>query len=233
MLKFMKTSGRHIYGKRRALVALQALSFFISAVFFAGLPLLLNPVPGYAKVAPFKPPSPHDARPDKRLSRGKFLVASRTIGDPRFAETVILIVDYGTHGAVGIIVNRPTNVTVSEALPQMPGLKELKERLFFGGPVEMDTMLLLLRAKDKPENSLYVFSDVYVSSSAELLKGLTEERPSATYRVFAGYAGWAPGQLENELSAGAWDVIEAKPEAVFDKSPADLWQRLSERGVET
>lgn len=226
---------RVIIKKRLAKLSSQAVPFLLLAAFLWAVLGAASGV-GHAKIAPFKTPapSPHGKGPDKRLSKGKFLVASRSIGDQRFAETVILLVDYGSHGAVGIIINRPTKVGISEALPHITELKDRKERLYFGGPVEADKMLMLVRSADKPGDSLHVFSDIYVSSNADLLRGIINEKAAAeSFRVFAGYAGWAPGQLETELSAGAWEVKDASPDKVFDKNPADLWQTLTRKGVET
>ncbi len=165
------------------------------------------------------------------LSKGKFLVASRNIGDPRFSETVIFLVDYGPAGALGLVINRPTKVTLSMAFPEIEGLKRRNDVLFFGGPVRTDQMFMIVRSPDKPEDSYHVFNDVYVSGSKALLQGMIDKgNRGRRFRVFAGYSGWAAQQLDREVARGDWYVLPADAENIFEKEPSGIWPELFRKG---
>jgi putative transcriptional regulator len=161
------------------------------------------------------------------LSRGKFLVADRSIRDPRFAETVLLIVDYSSQGAMGIIINRPTKVRLSSAFPKIEGLKKRKDTIYIGGPVGIEQMFLLIRSMRTPEESLHLFADVSISSSEKILRAMAEGRKSGnSFRVYAGYAGWSPQQLDQEVMRGDWHVVQADSKTIFDKRPSEIWPEL-------
>ncbi len=165
---------------------------------------------------------------DEMPSKGKFLVATNSITDPRFRETVILLINYDRNGTLGLIINRPTEVKLSTLFP---GVKELQKRLdtaFIGGPVGMEQCFILIRSAVPPEESLHVFRDIYVSTSMSLLKRVAQGgKGGEKFRLYAGYAGWAAGQLERELSGGDWHVLQADPETVFSKDPEKIWQDLN------
>lgn len=164
------------------------------------------------------------------LARGKLLVASGELRDPNFAETVVLLIEHGEEGAMGVVINRATRVKLSELLPKIKGLTERADTIYEGGPVERSEILMLLRSAQEPEDSRVVFGDVYLSASAALLKRLAAEPPreNAPFRVYSGYAGWAPEQLEAEVEAGAWHIFPATAETVF-ASPEELWRELNDR----
>jgi putative transcriptional regulator len=167
---------------------------------------------------------------EKDLAPGSFLVASRKLGDPNFYQTVILILRYGQDGAAGLVINRPLKVKLSNVMPEIEELAQRKENLFLGGPVEPGKILLLLKSAAKPEDSIPVFGDVYVSSSRKELKRLIKStNKSEKFRIYAGYAGWAPGQLESECSRGDWHVLKADAETVFEKKSLEIWQELIHR----
>ncbi|MGE5301309.1 MAG: YqgE/AlgH family protein [Acidobacteriota bacterium] len=169
-----------------------------------------------------------DPSSDERPSKGKFLVATSRINDPRFREAVILLINYDSNGTLGLIINRPTEVKISTLFP---GVRELQKRLdtaFFGGPVGMEQCFMLIRSAVPPEESLHVFRDIYVSTSMSLLKRVAQGgKGGEKFRLYAGYAGWAAGQLERELSAGDWHILQADPETVFGKDPEKIWQDLN------
>jgi putative transcriptional regulator len=168
--------------------------------------------------------------PDQSPAQGKFLVASRQIKDPHFMRTVILLIEYGKSGAVGLIVNRPTKARLSEALPEVEGLQERDDFLYFGGPVALNELFLLVRSETEPEDSTQVFGRVYASSSEALLKRLSKEGEAGkSFRGYMGYSGWAPGQLEDELTHGDWHVIEADEASIFEKPPEEVWPDLIRR----
>ena len=176
-------------------------------------------------------PLPYQNPQKGLLSKGKFLVASRDMKDPRFAETVILLVEYGSNGATGLIVNRPTEVRLSSVLPDIKGLEYRKDIVYIGGPVNQGQMLMLIESKGKPEESQHVFQDIYVSGSQKVLEGMTGKADKGRrFRVYAGYSGWAPQQLDRELERGDWHLVEADVKTIFEKEPSQIWPELIRRG---
>ena len=168
--------------------------------------------------------------------RGRFLVASRRIVGPFFHRSVVLLLEYGPAGAVGLIVNRPTALTVRELLPEIEEMRERTEPAHFGGPVEPNRMMVLIQARAQPPDSQKVVGEVYASRSLDPLRALARSAGSALrFRAYVGYAGWAPGQLEAELARGDWYVDSADPAAIFDMPPEEVWPKFIRRnsGVHT
>jgi putative transcriptional regulator len=165
------------------------------------------------------------------LAKGRFLVASRSLSDANFAQTVILLVDYHSRGAMGLIINQPTAVRLAKVLPDMAGLQQRPDTVFLGGPVERNRMMLLIHSSRTLTDAQQVLADIYVSSSRTLFERLVDKAEvGERFRVYAGYAGWAPGQLEREVSRGDWHVLPADAETLFDKAPADIWPELIRKG---
>jgi len=184
-----------------------------------------------ASQSPFMLPLPYQNRSKDLLSKGKFLVAGRDMKDPRFAETVILLVEYGSNGATGLIVNRPTEVRLSSVLPDVKALEHRKDIVYIGGPVSQGQMLMLIQSKGKPEESKHVFQDIYVSGSQKVLEGMTGKTDTGRrFRVYVGYSGWAPQQLDRELGRGDWLLVEADVKTIFEKEPSQIWPELIRRG---
>ena len=167
----------------------------------------------------------------QELATGRFLVASRTLGDPNFAETVILLVHYSEDdGTVGLIVNRQTDIPLSRVFRDIRGAKDRKDPVYMGGPVEPGSVLALLKSASKPEEATRIFGDVYLISSRALLeKSLAGGAETNTFRVYLGYAGWGVGQLEHEMELGAWHVLPADASTVFDPDPDAVWTRMIRR----
>lgn len=160
-------------------------------------------------------------------ARGKFLVASRKINDPDFKRTVVLILAHGERGTTGVIVNRPTAVSPSEALPEIKGVKRHKGKIHQGGPVGQDRFLLLLNSAEPPDGFRHVFGAIHVGDSREALElALSRRRLRNELRLFAGYSGWGPGQLGRELARGDWHVMTADSESIFAKDPTRVWRML-------
>ena len=187
----------------------------IASVLLGGLFIVLHAVPAVAQ-GEFAPSS---------VKKGVLLVASPSLNDPNFRETVVLIVEHGSEGTLGLILNRSTKVLLSEALPDLTVLKGTSYRLFAGGPVQPTLLLLLFRLKDPPADARSVFDGVYVGGTPKVLEGIiTRAKPTETFRVFAGFASWAPGQLGYEMLQGAWATLPPDSSDIFDKDPATLWQ---------
>jgi putative transcriptional regulator len=167
------------------------------------------------------------SRPESGLAKGRFLVASRHLGDPNFSKTVILLIDYNQNGAIGVVINRPTEVQVSTLLPDIQGLKKRNDLVYLGGPVATNQMLLLVRSTSQPEGSLNVFEDVYTIPSQTVFQQMIDT--GARFRAYVGYAGWAPSQLDFEVSRGDWYIVQADPATVFDKAASEIWPELIQR----
>lgn len=160
-------------------------------------------------------------------AKGRFLVADRGLNGSNFAETVVLLIRYDAGGAMGLTVNRQTPIRAAQLLPGIPAL-ERGGRAYAGGPVETDKIFLLLRADSRPQGAAHVVEDVYFANNLVPISGADAPRPGS-FRVYAGYAGWAPGQLDAELEQGAWQVVPGESAAVFDAKPEGLWERLIRR----
>jgi len=192
--------------------------FGISFVAAAGLVL------AFLAAAPLELRAARPAR--AKPAKGMFLVASSRMMDPNFARTVILLTKYGPDGAVGLVINRPTKVSISHAVPEFSELSRSGEKIWVGGPVARNGLFFLVQTKGEPKESLRVLGDVYLSRSHDLLKELVGDGESGTvFRVYTGYAGWAPGQLDAELARGDWLVKPADSDSVFFEDE-QLWRNL-------
>ena len=157
---------------------------------------------------------------------GRFLIAKPQVAG-FFGDSVIVLVDHGEHGSLGLIVNRPIPHSVAELLPELDDARGHEESAFLGGPVAPDRLLLLVRSRSAPPGSAPVLSEVHVSGSRETLRALlAKPPPGGELRAYVGYAGWAPGQLAAEIARGDWLVTPGDAASVFTREPAGLWKRL-------
>ena len=186
------------------------------AIFLLGGLLTVLYAPSVLAEVEFVPPS---------VGKGVLLVASPSLDDPNFRQAVVLVVEHGPEGTVGLILNRSTNVLLSKALPDIAALKGTSHRLFAGGPVEPNRFLLLFRLKEPPAGARSVFDGVYLGRTPRVLEGIiTRAKPTEAFRAFAGFAAWVPRQLEAEMRLGAWAILPPDSSSIFDKDPATLWQ---------
>lgn len=158
--------------------------------------------------------------------RGKLLIASPALGDPNFERSVVLITEHGDDGAMGIVLNRPSETEVEGVVPELSAIAG-PEPIFVGGPVQPESLVVLGEFIDPDKAAWIVTADVgLVSASTDL-----EELPAAVKRgrVYAGYSGWAPGQLEGELEEDAWIIEAPFPAELFPDEPAELWSSVLER----
>ncbi len=156
-----------------------------------------------------------------------FLIAKDGLPDPNFGNSVVLMTPTENEGSIGIIVNKPTRIPLSKLFPDMPKLAKLDDRVFFGGPVSLQSVSFVFRADKAPEDALELMKGVYISSDNDLLRELlSREKPTESLRVFVGYAGWAPGQLEGEIARGDWHQLNADARSLFDRKPENLWHDL-------
>jgi putative transcriptional regulator len=163
-------------------------------------------------------------------AKGVFLVAEPELGDPRFRESVVLLLSHGKGGTLGLIVNRDTAVPLSEALPDLgsTGIEEGRT-VYFGGPVGLDRMLYLIREEEPSKDMTHVVGDVYFGGDQDALKDhLKAKKGDRELRLYIGHAGWSPGQLEREMELGSWQLVPADADTVFDEDADTLWLRLVE-----
>ncbi|MBW3657207.1 MAG: YqgE/AlgH family protein [Actinobacteria bacterium] len=167
---------------------------------------------------------------DQTSWAGKLLVATPVLTDPNFTRTVILLLDHGDDGAIGLVLNRPSSLRLAEAMPGWEDVAASPPVLFAGGPVEPDAVIALGRARPEvfptPEWSPIVdrLRVVDLSAGAEVADAQVEAA-----RVFVGYAGWAPGQLEAEVAADAWFVTDARDLDALADEPDVLWSEVLRR----
>ena len=157
---------------------------------------------------------------------GKLLVAGADLFDPNFRRTVVLVAHHDEDGAVGVVLNRRSEATVEEAVHPLSWLVGGDEPLYIGGPVQQDAAVVLAEFDDPSKAGLIAFGSI-----GFFLGDVDAEAAAAVRRarIFAGYAGWGPGQLEGELAEGAWLVEPARPEDVFTDEPEDLWSAVLRR----
>lgn len=166
-------------------------------------------------------------RDPSQLRPGLFLYASPELPDPNFAEAVVLLVEHGPGGSLGVVVNRPTSVPLRELLGGVPGREAGEMRFRWGGPVEPRTILALVRGSWTSGSARPVLPDVYLTSDlGEVRAVLAGRDPALRLCVFAGYAGWGAGQLAAEVRAGAWVIDRADAASIFQSDTSNLWQRV-------
>ena len=183
----------------------------------AALPLGQNP-PALAAGSPLETPS-----------RGKFLIASRELVEPTFARRVVLLLDHDeSRGGIGLIINRSSRMPLAQIVPGLEQFATREDYIRSGGPVERNRLFMLVRADARLPGTEQVLADTYGSSTLRPLRDLiaSGNAESAKFVVYAGYAGWAPGQLEAEIDRGDWHVAPGRSEHVFDTDAAEVWPRL-------
>lgn len=159
--------------------------------------------------------------------RGHLLIAAPDLLDPNFRRTVVLVGEHGDEGAMGLVLNRPSPVTVADAVPPLAGLVDDGDVVHVGGPVQPQALVVLgdfIDARD---------AAAIVVGSIGFLPGEIDDADDVgnlnRARVFAGYAGWGPGQLEEEIAESSWIVEPALPEDVLTDDPGGLWSTVLRR----
>jgi putative transcriptional regulator len=161
-----------------------------------------------------------------------FLVAKRSLADPNFAQSVVLVTQPERGKPFGVIINRPLAQPLGDVFPDHAALKTLKDKLYFGGPVARNALVFLVRSPQPPPRSTPVLRGVYFTGDGDWVdERLKQPDPMKGFRVFAGYAGWAPGQLQEEIERGDWYVLPADAATVFEKDAATIWSELVQRAL--
>jgi len=160
------------------------------------------------------------------------LIAAPQLLDSNFVRTVVLLLHHDESGAMGIVLNRPLELPLREVARQH-GIdsSESQGQAFFGGPVEVYRGFVL-HAGEQCEEDTEIFDGVQITGSVSVLKRLLETSQPA-FRLYLGYAGWGPGQLDAELTAGAWLAGELSPRYIFDIDADDCWDTvLADMGID-
>lgn len=166
---------------------------------------------------------PPDPRP------GRLLVATLLIGDPNFDRSVVLLLDHDEDGSVGVVLNRPTALAVSIALPDWAMVADEPAVLYEGGPVQPDNVLALGRAGAAVPSTGWAPLTAGLGTLDLTLDPESIGGEVAALRLFSGYAGWGPGQLLAEVEGGAWWVFDAAPDDPFSADPPELWWKVVQR----
>lgn len=166
------------------------------------------------------------------VSVGKLLVATGDLMDPRFVQSVILILQHDLDGTVGVIINQPSKLKITEAFPKIEKLQKSAEIVFRGGPMDVSRVFILARTKPEEKQHLVrVLDDVAVTGDLEgIIQRIEVSGWSKKVRVIAGYAGWSAGQLQDEIREGAWKVLPADSATIFESDPAKMWPDLNDKG---
>jgi putative transcriptional regulator len=162
-------------------------------------------------------------------ARGRLLVATPTLSDPNFLRTVVLVLEHGDDGALGVVLNRPSETVVGQALPDWSGLASDPDVVFVGGPVGPDAAIGLARARSSEHTDGWapLFGPLGTIDLGRNPVDLLVDVQNL--RVFAGYAGWSGGQFDGELDSGDWFVVDAAPDDVFTSEPDALWASVLRR----
>ena len=172
------------------------------------------------------PGAAQSMRPED-LAQGKIIITPRDSPDPHFSNSVIVLAHYDQTGALGLMLHYKSDLTIQKALKGISGAEKRTDPVFVGGPVELPVVLALLRTKSAPTGVSHVTDDLYlVTSKQSIAAALADGRPVSELRVFIGYSGWGPGQLEREVRRSGWYIFDYNESIVFDDHPDTLWNRL-------
>lgn len=164
-------------------------------------------------------------------ANGLLLVAKPSLADPNFARTVVLVTQTEEASTVGVILNRPTGLKLSQFLSGELPTQNYKEPIYLGGPVMRQVLVSLFRSQEAPKAAAFhVLKDLYLTMHPDNIASLLAN-PAARYRLYAGFAGWQPRQLESELVRNSWHILPADEATVFRASPEGLWEELLERAM--
>lgn len=154
--------------------------------------------------------------------QGQLLISSPLLHDPNFRRTVVLMTHHDDEGAMGLVLSRPSEIRVAEAVPELADLPG-DELVYVGGPVQPEAVVVLVEHEAEPELPI-VGNIAFMQADTEL-----DELDTVRARVFAGYSGWGPGQLEGELEVSSWIVVPAEPDDAFAPDPDELWRTVLHR----
>ena len=167
---------------------------------------------------------------DKNFTfEGSLLIASKSMTDPRFSKSVILLINFSSEGAMGIVLNRPHKINFKDVLKDM-GISQISSNacipIFNGGPVSIDKGFLLHNSDIILEDSIEINgASCFLNSSKDSLSSLCIDEINSGVNLYLGCCGWSPGQLENELKSNDWIISNADEELIFDDNYNNMWER--------
>lgn len=170
---------------------------------------------------------------EKKEDHIDLLVARNEVQDPYFRQSVVLMLpETQTQFVVGLIINKPTHLTVGKLFPDAPELQGRTESAYFGGPVDIRTPSIVFGSPKAPKNAVKLYGKVYLTFDSDLIiKAFQGAQPDSRTRLFLGRAQWAPGQLQNEIQRGGWYRIHADGDLVFSSHPENMWTTLHARAA--
>ena len=180
------------------------------------------------------PCSSQSMRPED-LAQGKIIVTPRDSPDPHFANSVIVLARYGKTGVLGLMLHYKSDLTIAKLLAGIPGAQKRNDPLFVGGPVEIPSPMGLLRSKTPPAFTGNITGNVtgnlYLLPSRQSIAAALKDGSiaAANLRIFIGYSGWGPGQLEREVQRHGWYIFDYNEDLVFDEHPDTLWERMIDK----
>jgi len=162
-------------------------------------------------------------------ANGLLLIAKPSLRDPNFARAVVLVTQVEDGGTVGVIINRPTVLKLTDFLSEDFETRNYTDRIYFGGPVMRQVLVVLFSAESPPAApAFHVLHDVYLTMHPDNITALLADK-TARYRVYAGFSGWAANQLESEVMRDGWYFLRADEATLFRKDTAGMWEELLER----
>lgn len=178
---------------------------------------------GAALLAALCATAPLDAQP---VRAGAFLVATEGMSDYNFKHSVVLVIHDDENGTLGVLINRPTSLDPANQFSELGYLKGLTGPVYYGGPVAPTRVLLALHNPPADlDTGVPVYADTVISGDPDVLRGKQAQLPGGGLRIFAGHAEWQPGQLDDEIAAGDWRVVDGRSDFVFSSEPLTLWRR--------
>ncbi|MCY2967355.1 MAG: YqgE/AlgH family protein [Planctomycetota bacterium] len=166
-----------------------------------------------------------------RSLRGHMLIAGRRLRDTNFFRSVVLMVEHNAEGAMGVVLNQPTEITVSSALESVAEMPETGELVYLGGPVERQALFIIHNAADLQSDNNEILDGVYLGAGPDdfetIVRRVALGESPLRYRMFFGCAGWGPRQLEGELKRNDWMVLPARSEHIFPEDPYTLWDDVA------
>jgi putative transcriptional regulator len=162
--------------------------------------------------------------PDAKPVTAILLIAKDYLRDSDFTDSIVLVMNNLGPAPIGLIINRPMPVPVSRLFPELKRLAQVPDKVYFGGPIDVDSVWFLFRASTPPEHSIQACEGVYLSADRHLLLQLLgRDKPMVSLRIFVGHAGWAPGQLEAEIDRHDWTLKRVEQNEIFDRKSEHPW----------
>ena len=166
---------------------------------------------------------------DAPTGKPLMLLATPELADPVFGQTVLLTAPLREGARIGVILNRPTEHPMQALFPDHKVLNQIKDNVYFGGPMLPEVMVVLVRSDTDPgQGALKVGNGLFLAISAPLIEKIMQEKPS-TARCYVGSVIWQAGELDEQIKAGAWSVVQPDTEMIFSRNPENLWESLQNK----